>query len=310
MNLKNHNMKILFSLIFIFLFSSSYAEKPLKVSKVADNIYALEGELNQRSKENHANNATFGLVVTNKGALLIDSGGSYLGAKQIAKTIKSITDQPVKVVINTGGQDHRWWGNSYFKSLGAHIISSKATYDDQKKRAADQYISTKRFLGEDIKGTKDIYADETFEHELDLKLGQYSFKIIHAGAAHTVGDSFVWMPKEKIMFSGDIVFMDRMLGPGPAADTASWMKVFETMASYKPKVIIPGHGAPGSLQKATEETYNYIKFMRSEVGKILDNDGTMLDALKIDQSHYNYLKVYKKMSGRGAQAFYSQMEFE
>ncbi len=303
-------MKLLFSLISILLFSSLHAEIPLKVSKVADNIYALKGELNQRSKENYANNATFGLVVTNEGALLIDSGGSYLGAKQIAKTIKTITDKPVKVVINTGGQDHRWWGNSYFKALGAHIITSKAAYADQKKRANDEYNGLERFLGDAIKGTKDVYADEQFENTLDLTLGQYTFKLIYAGAAHTVGDSFVWMPKEKILFAGDIVFMDRLLGPGPAADTASWMKVFETMASYKPEVIIPGHGAPGSLKKATEETYDYIKFMRSEVAKILDNDGSMQDAAKIDQSHYSYLKVYDKMAGRSAQAFFSQMEFE
>jgi len=278
-------MKLLLSLVFTLLLSSTYAETPLKVSKVADNIYAIEGELNQRSKENYANNATFGLVVTNEGALLIDSGGSYLGAKQIAKTIKTITDKPVKVVINTGGQDHRWLGNSYFKSLGAHIITSKAAYADQKKRASDEYIGIERFLGDAIKGTKDVYADEQFEKTLDLTLGQYTFKIIYAGAAHTVGDSFVWMPKEKILFAGDIVFMDRLLGPGPAADTASWMKVFETLASYKPKVIIPGHGAPGTLKKATEETYDYIKFMRSEVAKILDNDGSMQDAAKIDQCH-------------------------
>ena len=303
-------MKLLVSIVFTLLLSSAYAETPLKVSKVADNIYAIEGEINQRSKENHANNATFGLVVTNEGALLIDSGGSYIGAKQIAKTIKTITDKPVKVVINTGGQDHRWWGNGYFKSLGAHIITSKAAYNDQKKRASDQYNSIERFLGDDFKGTKDVYADERFESSLDLSLGKYTFKIVHAGAAHTIGDSFVWMPKEKVMFAGDIVFMDRLLGPGPAADTASWMRVFETMASYKPAVIIPGHGAPGSLDKATKETYNYIKFMRTEVGKILEDDGTLLDAKKIDQSHYSYLKVYKKMAGRSAGSFFRQMEFE
>ena len=290
--------------------SNANTDVPLKVTKVADNIYALEGELNQRSKDNYANNATFGLVVTSKGALLIDSGGSYLGGKQIAETIKSITDQPVKIVINTGGQDHRWFGNSYFKAKGAHIISSKAAYDDQKKRASEEYNGVEKFLGDKIKGTKEVYADETFENELSLTLGEYSFKIIHAGTAHTVGDSFVWMPKEKILFSGDIVFMDRLLGPGPGADTASWMKVFETMASYHPKVIIPGHGAPGSLKKASDETYNYIKFMRTQVAKILDNDGSMLDAKTIDQSQYSYLKVYKKMAGRSAQAFYSQMEFE
>jgi predicted acyltransferase (DUF342 family) len=54
-----------------------------EVQKVTDNVYALVGELSQRSKTNLGNNSTHGVIITSKGVVLIDSGASYLGAKEI-----------------------------------------------------------------------------------------------------------------------------------------------------------------------------------------------------------------------------------
>jgi predicted acyltransferase (DUF342 family) len=65
----------------LYLFSSlTYAS--FEVQKVTDNVYALVGELSQRSKTNLGNNSTHGVIITSKGVVLIDSGASYLGAKE------------------------------------------------------------------------------------------------------------------------------------------------------------------------------------------------------------------------------------
>ncbi|NOY66680.1 MAG: hypothetical protein GXP13_04635 [Gammaproteobacteria bacterium] len=90
------------------------------------------------SKWNFGTNATFGIIVTNEGVILIDPGASYKAARYIHDTIKTITDQPVVLVINSGGEDQRWLGNSYFKSLGACIIASRAAIKYQKVKANDQ----------------------------------------------------------------------------------------------------------------------------------------------------------------------------
>jgi len=91
----------------------------LEIQKVAENVYAVVGPLDQRSAENLANNATFGVVVTDEGVVLVDTGGSWLGAEALHATVREITDQPVKFVINSGGQDHRWIGNDYWQQQGA-----------------------------------------------------------------------------------------------------------------------------------------------------------------------------------------------
>ena len=301
---------ILLALISTTMQAESAHEIPLEVQKVTDNVYAIVGDLDQRSPENHANNATFGLVVTDEGAMLIDPGGSYNGARQLDQAIRTVTHKPVKIVINTGGQDHRWLGNSYFKAQGAHIITSKAAAADHRTRTNYHFNRLNELLGEDLNGTQEQYADETFEGKMALNFGGFEFELVHAGPAHTVGDIFIWMPAQKVMFSGDIVFVERALGPGPAQNGASWLRVFEQMMRYNPEYIIPGHGHAASPETATQDTYNYIKFLREEIAKILEDDGDVQDAIKIDQTRFNYLKVFDRIARRNAQSIFNQMEFE
>src|SRR3990172_1560391 len=132
---------------------------PLQVQKVTDGVYALVGEMEQRSPENLGNNATFGVIVTGDGVVLVDPGGSYNGAKQIHEAIRSISDKPVRLVINTGGQDHRWLGNGYFKAQGARLVASKAAVADQRARVTDQLIGLNRLVGEKLMaGTEAVHA--------------------------------------------------------------------------------------------------------------------------------------------------------
>ena len=109
----------------------------LDIQPVARDVWALVGPKEQRSAENLANNATFGVVVTGEGVVLIDPGGSWNGAAMIDAAIQRITDQPVTHVINTGGQDHRWLGNGYWQAQGATVIASEAAVADQKDARLD-----------------------------------------------------------------------------------------------------------------------------------------------------------------------------
>ena len=287
-----------------------YADALLKVHKVDNNVYALVGELSQRSKDNLANNSTHGVIVTDDGVILIDSGGSYLGAQQIHKTIQTITYKPIKIVINTGGQDHRWFGNEYFQKLGARIIASKKTQDDQKARADDQMSRLEFLIGDSLKNTNPVAAPEEFDSIKNIELGNVKLELHHFGPAHTVGDIVAWMPDKQIMFTGDIVFNNRMLGIGPAKNFQSWINVFEKMAAFKPAHIVPGHGNPSDLQGASKNTYQYLVFLKSKVAEILDRDGEILDAIKIDQSKFHYLKNHESIAGKNAQWVFEQMEFD
>jgi len=293
-----------------FISLPSFAAHSLEIQQVGPGIYALVGELNQRSPDNYGNNSTHGVIITDEGVVLVDPGGSYQGAKQIHEAIKTLTDKPVKLVINTGGQDHRWLGNGYFKEHGATIITSEAALEDQHQRSDGQINSLSRLIGKALEGTIPSYADETFESEKRLQFGGIDIELHHVGAAHTVGDSFVWLPEQKIMFSGDIVFTERALGTGPAKNVKSWISVFEVMAAYQPKIVVPGHGHATDLATATRDTHDYLVFLVENIGQMLEDGVDLQDATDLDQSQFSNLEVFTDISRKNAQAVYEQLEFD
>lgn len=292
-------------------FKTSKNDDKLFLHKVTDNVYAIVGPLGNRSPENLGNNATFGFVVTPDGIVVVDPGGTYLGAEKIHTVIKGVSKLPIKFVINTGGQDHRWLGNGYFQKLGAKVIASKNAVADQKARLQDTLFRLNNTAGDAaVKGTEESFADITFDKEYTFNLGGVVFEIYHAGTAHSPGDSFVRIPSQDVIFSGDVIYLDRLLSVMSFSSSKNWLVVFEKLESFKPKYIIPGHGNPATLEQAKQDTYGYLKMLRDSVSEFMENGGIIQDVSKIDQSKYFYLENFDLLKGRNVQQVYQEMEWE
>jgi len=302
-------IRALVAVVVLVVPTSSLADV-LDVQPVTQDVWAIVGPTEQRNPENLANNATFGLVVTAEGAVLMDPGGSWQGAEMLHAAIRTVTDQPVRYVINTGGQDHRWLGNGYWQAQGATVIASEAAVDDHNARAQNHMIALSQFLGNGLDGTEPAYANVTYETDYALEFGGLSFEIMHRGPAHTPGDSFVWLDERDVMFTGDIVYVDRLLGNGPARDTDSWIAVFEAMAAFGPTHIVPGHGRATDLATATRDTHDYLVNLRRRIGALIEAGGDIMDAPQIDQSAWAHLEQFEALAGRNAQATYEEMEWE
>lgn len=296
-------------LFFIFLLLPFQAQA-LEIQKVTGGVWALVGEMSQRSPSNLANNATFGVIETPEGVVLVDPGGSWEGAKAIHEAIRSLTEKPVKVVINTGGQDHRWLGNSYWRKEGASIIASADAVADQKSRGSMQLTMLTNLIGDKLKGTDPAFADVTFDADYDLSLGGVDIKIIHTGPAHTPGDAFVWLPSQQTVFTGDIVYIERILGVGDQSSITHWPASFEAIAALEPEHVVPGHGHATDLTTATADTYDYLMNLRAKIGSLIEDGGDILEAPKVDQSDFSYLNEFDSLAGRNAQTAYQQMEWE
>ncbi len=299
------------ALSILFTFSASAWAGGLQVKQVTDNVYAIVGEMGQRSPQNLGNNATFGLIVTNEGAVLIDPGASYKGADQLAAVVKSVTDKPIKIIINSGGQDHRWLGNGYFKDKGARIIASTAAVEDHRERANGQLQGLQFLVGDKgLEGTKIVFADETFDETLSFDFGGVHFELIATGGAHTPGDAVIWLPEQRIAFTGDMVYLERMLGVGGFSDLNNWITAFEAMASLKPEHVIPGHGNPSTLAHAKADTYDYLVNLKSQVSQVLENGGAIAEGTAVDQETFKYLLNFDQLARRNAQEAFVQLEFD
>ena len=282
----------------------------LDVRPVTEGVWAIVGEKEQRSPENLGNNATFGLVVTEAGAVLIDPGGSWRGAEALHDAIRSVTDQPVTRVINTGGQDHRWLGNGYWQAQGAMVIASDAAVKDQQARASMQMTGLTQLIGEALEGTEPSFADVTFSDAYTLEVGGLTFEIVHPGPAHTPGDSFVWVPDRDTVFTGDIVYVERVLGVGDQSSITRWPDAYLAVEATGAAHVVPGHGGPTTMERARADTYDYLMNLRAQIGALLDEGGDILTAPRVDQAAFTYLEQFDSLAGRNAQTAFQQVEWE
>ncbi|MDP3583491.1 MAG: MBL fold metallo-hydrolase [Thiobacillus sp.] len=244
---------------------AAHAFEP-RAEKVADNVYAIVGPLGQRSAENDGLNANFGFVVTPKGVILIDSGASLLGAKKLEAAIRAVTEQPVRWVINTGSQDHRWLGNDYFAGKGAEVIALARTAATQAEYATQQMAGLERFLGNRLEGTKPLPAPKTLAGEsATLERGGVTLELAYTDT-HYPGDARVWLPKQRLAFSGDLVYVDRLMGVLPWSSVKNGQQAFKALAALKPARIVPGHGRVCDLAQAQRESGDYYDFLVENVG--------------------------------------------
>lgn len=242
------------------------AEYHPRAEKVAADVYAIVGPLGQRSMENDGLNANYGFIVTREGVILIDSGASRLGAQKLEAAVRQVTKQPVSWVINTGSQDHRWLGNDYFASQGAEVIALARTAATQAEYAAQQLAGLERFLGARLAGTKPLPAPRTLAGDkATLTLGGVKLELAYTDT-HYPGDAWVWLPKQRVVFSGDLVYVDRMLSVLPWSSVQNGQKAFHALAALKPVRIVPGHGRVTDLAQAKRESGDYYDFLVNKIG--------------------------------------------
>ncbi|MDL2338665.1 MAG: MBL fold metallo-hydrolase [Pseudomonadota bacterium] len=245
---------------------------------VAEGVYAHVGDTGARSVANEGLNANIGLVVTPAGAVLIDSGATFQSARQIFEAVGKVTSQPLKWVINTGGQDHRWLGNGYFKAQGAEIIAHANARADMLNRGNDHLEVLKAALNTKADGTVPTLATRFVSgNDERLELGGVVFELKHRGGAHTPGDMMVWLPGRQVLFAGDVVYVDRMLGVTPVSNTRRWLETFSVIEQLNPKTIVPGHGSVTNLDTARSDTKAYLEALRAHMKKAVA-DGTDMSA--------------------------------
>lgn len=289
-----------FLLFFAALFAvnahAAAAYQP-KAEKVVDNVYAIVGPTVQRSPENDGLNANYGVIVTVQGVILIDSGASTLGAEKLALAIAKVTTQPVRWVIDTGSQDHRWLGNAYFAAHGADVIALKRTAETQAQSGAQAMAGMTRFLGDRMRGTEALPAPHTLDGDhATLQLGGETLDLRYTDT-HFPGDAWVWLPKHKVMFTGDLVFVDRMLGIPPSANIRNGQRAFHAMEALQPAFVVPGHGRVCDLARAKRDTGDYYDFLVDKLAPAahdMDDMETVLNKYS-DLPAFRHLEHYDEL---------------
>ena len=284
----------------------------VRFERVANGVYAFIGETGARTSANEGLNANLGLVVTPAGALLIDSGASFQGARQIHEAVRGVTAQPVRWVINTGGQDHRWLGNDYFRTQGAELIAHAAAEADLRERGNDQLQALRAVLGTKADGTVPVLPTRWLQRSDErLELGGVAIELKHRGGAHTPGDLLVWLPAQRVLFSGDTVYVDRLLGVLPVSRSKAWLETFGAIEALNPERIVPGHGRVCTLDQAKRETRDYLLALRTHMKRAVDDGQDISVAVKaFDTRPWLHMQNSTELMPGNASRVYLELERE
>jgi glyoxylase-like metal-dependent hydrolase (beta-lactamase superfamily II) len=284
----------------------------VRFERVANGVYAFIGETGARTSANEGLNANLGLVVTPAGALLIDSGASFQGARQIHEAVRGVTAQPVRWVINTGSQDHRWLGNDYFQAQGAELIAHAGAEADLRERGNDQLQALRAVLGTKADGTVPVLPTRWLQRSDErLELGGVAIELKHRGGAHTPGDLLVWLPAQRVLFSGDTVYVDRLLGVLPVSRSKAWLETFGAIEALNPERIVPGHGRVCTLDQAQRETRDYLLALRTHLKRAVDDGQDISVAVKaFDTRPWLHMQNSTELMPGNASRVYLELERE
>ena len=284
----------------------------LNATRVADHVYALVGPTGPRTAENYALNANLGFVVTPAGVILVDSGATAQAGPLIERAVRKVTEEPVRWVINTGSQDHRWLGNGYFAQRGAEVIALARTVRTQREYAAQELDGLRNTLQTRLDGTRPTFAKQPLPgNRAALELGGVAVELHWFGDAHFPGDVVVWLPHSRVMFSGDLIFVDRMLGVLPSSPVLSWRKAFHmALATLQPTVIVPGHGAVCDAAKARRDTGDYLDWLVAQVAPAVERwDGLETTVARLgDEPRWRYLEHFDTLHRGNVNRTYVQIE--
>jgi glyoxylase-like metal-dependent hydrolase (beta-lactamase superfamily II) len=263
--------------IFPFLISvllPAVQATPIPLVQLSPTVYVALGDTG-RGSEGRPN---AGFVVTPAGVVVIDALASPRQGEELVRTIRSVTQQPIKWLVLTHHHPDHTFGAIVFRRLGARVIAHPDRRTLASEGGEDALLADwVRVVGLDaMRGFE--FADKPdlpVSGSDTLKLGGRTLLIRHPGAAHTAGDLIVWLPDEKILFAGDLLVEDgvTMVVDGSSGELLRALAVID---SLHPTKVVPGHGAlPGRPEELVRRTRDYITQLQASMHSAVERGTPM-----------------------------------
>lgn len=304
-------LQLIFGSLFLVINVNVMAGEILPApKKLSEHSYAWIGPYDPPNKSNNGFRMNMGFVVGSKAVAVIDSGYTPAMAEAMLEHIKSVTNVPVKYVINTNSQPHRFFGNTIFKKTGAKILAHKTEIKRMKKSSADFASGIERALElkkDSIKSP--ALPDAGISKKKIINLGGVAIELMPMPTNHTAASLIVSVPADKIVFSGDVLYGGRLLAVLPISNTKSWLAAFDKLKKLGNVTFVPGHGQPGKLNTFKKPTRDYLQLLYSHMSKALDNGIDLQDAINsLNQEKFSGMANFKELSGRNASWAYLERE--
>ena len=243
----------------------------MKAEKVADGVYAIVSPAKSfPNAENKGWNSNSAFVETSEGLLVFDTGSSETIGKALIKAIRTVSNKPIKWVINSHSHGDHWLGNGAFVAeKPAQMIASDVAIDLMKSGGHD-WIDRFNTMSDGATGKfTPMPAKDAVVKAMARSFGDVEVQILFSGNSHSPGDIVFWMPQKSVLLTGDTMYTKRP----PAtfdAQVRQWAVFLKELEGLKPQTVIPGHG-PVSDVSAVTNLHDYFHTLWQLVAKGYDD---------------------------------------
>jgi glyoxylase-like metal-dependent hydrolase (beta-lactamase superfamily II) len=237
-------------------FASQADLKPKKITfqRLSKNAYAFTAQGDPNT----------GIVVGDDGVMVIDTQATPLMAREVIRRVRRVTSKPIRYVVLTHYHAVRVLGASAYKA--EQIIASRGTLGLIRERGRQDMASEIGRFPRLFRGARSIpgltWPTLVFDQQLTVMMGSLEVRILHLGPGHTGGDAIVWLPAQKVLFSGDLVEYGAGIYAGDA-HLEQWPATLDKLTALRPRALVPGRGpaltTPAQCRKAIRFTQDFVR---------------------------------------------------
>ncbi len=244
-----------------FASQADLEEKTVSFTKLSDHAYAYTAEGDPNT----------GIVVGDDAVMVIDTQATPAMAQDVIRRIREVTALPIKYVMLSHYHAVRVLGASAYRP--EHVIASEDTLSLIKERGEQDKASEIGRFPRLFRNVESVppgltWPTMTFSGRMTLWLGKLEVQLIQLGRGHTKGDTVVWLPQDKVLFSGDLVEFDATPYAGDAY-FQDWPGTLDNIAALKPQALVPGRGAaltnPADVARGLEGTRAFVSELYASV---------------------------------------------
>lgn len=303
-------MRLSIPLLATLLFSGMSIADPLPVSEAAPGVFVHHGTHKDIDAGYGGDICNIGFIVGEKGVAVIDSGGSARIGRQLREAIRQVTDKPIRYVINTHVHPDHIFGNAAFRQDNPVFVGHEKLAGAMAQRQEGYLRNQQSWVGADAADSEIIPPTLAIKESHAIDLGGRSLQLTAYPIAHTNNDLTVLDSKTGILWTGDLIFVERT--PSIDGDIKGWLGVLEQLRQVNASRIVPGHGpVTGDWKTALDNEKRYLATLLNDVRTAIKAGRTMEQTMETaNHSEQGKWALFDIVNRRNVNIVFPALEWE